>query len=429
MKKSLFLLVLVSCFAIAAFEGCKKKDKTEDPTTTTPSSTDKKYALVIDNGAQSMEVGQTVALKAHLVSSTGSVIEPTGVTWSSNISGISGSTFVSSAEAIGIISASVVYEGVTYTASVPLSVQPLASTLLFGVVPSAIIWSTNSGNIQLNTVYIGTQSSSYAFESSDASVAEVSSTGSVSFKKVGNTNIKVTATIGGQKSIITVPVMVVGVPEVPLPVTRVVVNPSFGELFRGETLQLNAKAYNSNGDDVTSTVTFNYVVVQKEEEDEEPSIPISVDATGKLTAVSVGDAYVKVTASGIMGQAEIVVNPDTIITVNPFMVSFGTDYTVFPPAQGPSDQVFTAKMQKVDRPKYRAKNPAFLIDLPNPANLIWALPLTGIPAIDDQFKVVTLSNPTNTSVKVTPIQGKIGSTFLVASSGAYGGAASIMVNP
>ncbi len=427
MKKVFTLLSAVALLSALTF-GCKKDKTTEEEPTNT--SAEAKYALVIDNGAQSMEVGQTLPLKAHLVSSTGAVIEPTGVTWSSNITGgVVGTNFVSTAEGVGIITASVVYEGKTYTSSVPISVQPLASTLLFGVVPSAIIWSTNSGNIQLNTVYLGTQSSSFKFESSNTSIASVSSTGDVSFKAVGNTNIKVTATIGGQTSIITVPVMVVGVPEVPLPVTRIVVNPSFGELFRGETLQLNAKAYNSNGDDVTSTVTFNYAVVQKMEEDEEPSIPISVDSKGKISAVSIGDAYVKVTANGVMGQSEIVVNPDTLITVTPFFVTFGMDNTQFPPVPGPADQVLTAKMQKVDRDKYRAKNPNFLIDLPTPTNLKWDLPLTGISQIDDLFKVVTLSNATNTSVKVTPIQGKIGSTFVIAHSGIYGGAASILVNP
>lgn len=432
MKKYLCLLsaaLVVSTSVIS----CKKDKKTESenpPSTTNPNTPgERKYVLVIDNGAQSMEVGKTLVLNAHLVSASGAVVNASGISWSCNAGSVSGNNFTAGTETVGIISASVQHEGFTYTAAVPVNVMPLASTLLFGVAPSAIVWSTNSGPMQFNTIYIGTQTSSFVFESIDASIASVSASGLVSFHKPGNTTIKVTATIGGQTSIINVPVLIVGEPDVPLPVTRIVVNPSMGELFRGETLQMNAKAFNGKGEDVTSSVTFNYTVEEKLEENQEPSNPISIDASGKVTARSIGYAYVKVTASGVMGQAEIAVNPDTIITVTPFYVNFGTDYSQFPPVPGPSDQTFTAKMQKVDRVKYKAKQPNFLIDLPNPANLQWALPETGIPQIDDMFKVVTLSNATGTSVKVTPIQGKIGATTLIAYSGIYGGAASIMVNP
>lgn len=417
----------VTCLALLT--NCKKsKNNSGDDENPTPSG-EKKYVLVIDNGAQAMEVGQTMNLKAHLVSTTGAVVSASDVSWSCNVGTVVNGNLTASSETVGIISASVQYEGVTYSASVPVNILPAAGTLLFGVVPSAIVWSANAGDIQLNTVYIGTQSSSFAFVSGDNSIASVSGSGLVSFHKAGNTVIKVTATIGGQTSVINVPVLIVGEPEVTLPVTRIVVNPAMGELFRGETLQMNAKAFNSKGEDVTSTVTFQYAVVEKLEENQEPSNPLSIDANGKITALSIGDAYVKVTANGILGQAEVTVNPDTIITVNPFFVSFGTDFTQIPPVPGPSDQVFTAKMQKVDRAKYRAKNPNFLTDLPNPANLQWSLPETGIAQIDDIFKIVTLSNATNSSVKVTPIQGKLGSTTLIAHSGIYGGAAAILVNP
>ncbi len=426
MKKVITLLSLAALISVVAFS-CKKDDpKTEDPSTTT---NDKKYVLVIDNGAQTMEAGQTPALKAHLVSTSGEVVSVSGVSWSSNIGTVTGANFSATSESAGSISASVTYEGLTYTASVPISVQPPAGTLLFGVVPSAIIWSTNSGPIQLNTVYIGSQNATFAFSSNSSDIASVSSSGLVTFNKVGTTTVKVTATIGGQKSTINVPVMVVGEPEVPLPVTRIVVNPALGELFRGETLQMNAKAYNSKGEDVTSTVTFNYVVEEKLEDNEEPSNPIKIDASGKVTAQSIGDAYVKVTANGILGQAEITVNPDTIITVYPFFVNFGKDISQSPPVRGPSAQALAAKMQRVDRVKYRAKDASFLVDLPTPSNLQWMLPQTGIAQIDDIFKVVTLTEATTTSVKVKPIQNKIGSTVVIAHAGIYGGAASISVYP
>jgi len=414
---------------------CKKEETKTDETTTTTNS-DKKYALVIDNGATSVDQGKTISFNAHLVSSTGAVIAANGVTWTSDIGGMTGSTFILNTPTTGIVSASIQYEGQTYTAAVPICVQPLNSTQIFEVVPSAIIWSTNSGDIQLNTVYFGTSSASYAFSSDDASIASVSSTGLVSFKKVGNTRIKVTATINGKTEIFTVPVMVVGLPEVPLPVSRIVLTPAVGEMFRGEKLQLNAKAYNSNGDDVSSTVTFNYLVIPKVEEDEDPNATdtptaVSVSASGEVTAKLIGSAYVRVTAAGLQAQSEIIVNPDTIIMVNPFYVSLGgMDLTQFPPVQNPTSQNFTASTYKVDRTVYKAnKNGNYLISISNPANLQWDIPLTGVAAVDDLFKVVTLSNKTNSSCTASAISGKVGSTFIIAHAGDLGGAAGITVMP
>lgn len=416
---------------------CKKKssNSTVDepaPTPVTPAS-QKKYVLVIDNGAQSVDVGKTLTYNAHLVSSAGAVVNVSGISWSSNIGGMVGSNFILNNDTTGIISASVQYEGVTYSASVPICVQPLQNTQIFEVVPSAIIWSTNSGPIQLNTIYFGTSPASYAFSSDNSAIASVNSTGLITFNAVGNTRIKVMGTINGKVNEFYVPVMVVGVPEVPLPVTRIVVNPALGEMFRGETLALSAKAYNSNGDDVTNTVTFNYIVLPKIEEDEDPNATVTTTAitvsnTGVVTAKEIGGAYVKVTANGVQGQCEIVVNPDTVIIVSPFYTTLGTDYTQFPPVVKNSEN-FTATTYKVDRTAYRNHSPNFLTTIANPAGLKWDLPLTGIAEIDNLFNVVTLSNKSLTGCTATSIPNKIGSTFLVAHAGDLGGAASIMVNP
>ncbi len=427
MKNTNILIKTIALGVILIAASCKKnKDVPSVDTTPTPNQT-KKYALVIDNGAQSIEVGKSVNLSAHLVNSSGAVINVSGLSWSSNIGGISGSTFSLNNDTTGIISASVQYEGVTYVASVPFNVQPLKSTQLFAVVPSAIIWGVGFGTIQLETVYLG-GTATYTFSSQNTSIASVSSTGLVSFNAVGNTNITVNATINGQINKIVIPVMVVGEPEAPLPVTRIVVTPALGELFKGETLQLNAKAYNSAGNDVSSTVTFNYLVVPKQEDDNEPANAITVNGTGLITASAIGSAYVKVTASGVMGQSEIIVNPDTAIIVNPFYASLGgiDPFTFLP---NPDNVTFTATTYKVDRVAYKAGNPSFLTQIPNPNNLTWEIPTSGIPEIDNYMNIVTLSNVSNSSAKATAISGKVGSTFIVAYAGAYGCGAGITVMP
>jgi hypothetical protein len=425
MKKTLLLLNAVAAVSVMALVGCKKDKKTEDSSSTTNTSSDKKYALVIDNGAQAVDQGKTISYSAHLVSTDGSVISAGGVTWSSNIGGMSGANFSLNSDTTGLITASVDYEGQKYTASVPVCVNPLKETQVFAVVPSAIIWSTKSGPIQLTTVYFGSQSASYSFSSDNSGIASVSASGNITFNAAGNTRIKVTATIGGQANVVYVPVLVVGEPEVPLPVTRVVVTPALGEMFRGETLNLVAKAYNSAGTDVTSNVTFSYTVIPKEEDDDISAPSISVSSSGVVTAKTLGGAYVKVTASGVVGQAEIVVNPDTAIIVAPFYTTLGLD--PMNPSTPKTSETFTATTWKVDRTAYHNHSANFMNQISNPSNLQWDLPLSGVPAIDDQFKVVTLSNKTNSTVTANTITGKSGATFVVAHSGDLGGAAGIMV--
>ncbi len=429
MKK---LVKIVTCLAVVSlFAYSCKKDKNSDPadsSSNNPPAAEKKYHLVIDNGAQSIEIGKSITLQAHLVNTSGASVSVSNVSWSSNIGGITGTAFSLDTDTTGIISASVSYEGVTYNASIPISVVPVRSVKLFAVLPSAIIWEVNSGSIQLETVYVGSSSPSYNFSSSNSGIASVSSSGLVSFHAVGNTVINVTSTINGQTETVRVPVLVVGQPEVSLPVTRITVNPKFGELFRGETLQLNAKAYNKNGDDVTSTVTFNYLVVQKEESDGETAVPISVSSSGLVNALATGDAYVKVTANGVMGQSEISVIADTAILVTPYLVSLGgiDPFTLMP---NPTSANFTATTYKVNRTAYRAGSSSYLTQIPNPSNLTWMLPTTGISQIDNLFSVITLSSPTNSNVTATAINGKVGSTAVVAYSGPYGGAAAVVVSP
>ncbi|MDI9340823.1 MAG: Ig-like domain-containing protein [Sediminibacterium sp.] len=431
MKKSILSAGTIGVTALLlALTSCKKeKDSTpSNPAPSNPPAAEKKYQLVIDNGAQSVEMGRTLNLSAHLVNTSGAVVNASGISWSSNIGGISGNSFVLNNDTTGVISASIQYEGVTYSASVPIRVAPLKSVELFAVLPSAIIWDMSGGPIQLETVYVGNTNPAYTFSSENTNIATVSNTGLVSFQGVGSTNIKVTSTINGQTSTVTIPVLVVGTPEITMPVTRITVTPRFGELFRGETLQLNARAFNKNGDDVTNTVTFNYTIVQKQEDDDEPAVPISVNNNGLVTALATGDAYVQVTANGIMGQAEISVIPDTTILVTPFYTNLGGfDPITLQP--NPTSANFTATTYKINRTAYRSGSANYLTQIPNPANLTWEIPTTGIPQIDNLFNVITISNTTNSNATATAIPGKVGLSYIIAHSGIYSGAAAIMVNP
>ncbi len=407
----LFTIVLVSFLT-----NCKKKDsKDPEPTTPTPTTPAPSARLVIDNGARALPVGNNITYSAKLIKADGTVTNlSSGVTWTSsnaNAGSFSGSVFTASAGEITIVKASYTQDGVTYLAEVPLTIQ-IPNTSIFAVLPSAIVYQAGSETIQLETVYIGSGSASYAFSSDNTGVANVNSAGVVSFISAGQANITVAATINGQTSNVIVPVLVVGAPAVALPVAKVVVTPKNLEMFKGETQQYIAKAFDSNGNDVSSNYTFNWTVSAK---DADFPMPVSISGSGMVTASNLGGAYVSATAAGITGQAELNVNPDTVIIVNPFYVSLGGfDPITLQP--NPTTQNLTATTYKVDRVAYKAGQSNFLNQIANPSNLTWMLPLTGIPAIDAFYDIVDLTNQSSSGVTVTKKASAMtgGSTFVVA---------------
>ncbi|MBL7918899.1 MAG: hypothetical protein JNJ40_01215 [Bacteroidia bacterium] len=412
-NKTLLLMLVV----MSLFSACKKKDSNSpaDPTPSTPSTPAPSARLVIDNGARALPVGNTINYTAKLIKADGTITNlSSGVTWTSsnaNAGSFSGSVFTASAGEITIVKASYTLDGVTYTAEVPLTIQ-IPNTSVFAVLPSAIVFQAGSETIALETIYIGSGSASYAFSSDNTGVANVTSAGVVSFISAGQANITVAATINGQTSNVIVPVLVVGAPAVILPVAKVVVTPKNLEMFKSETQQYVAKAYDSNGNDVSANYTFNWSVTAK---DADFPMPVSINSTGMVTATNLGGAYVSATAAGITGQAELNVNPDTVIMVNPFYVSLGGfDPITLQP--NPTSQNLTATTYKVDRVAYKAGQSNFLNQITNPSNLAWMVPLTGIPAIDSFYDIVDLTNQTSSGVTVTKKASAMtgGSTFVVA---------------
>ncbi|MFN8394599.1 MAG: Ig-like domain-containing protein [Bacteroidia bacterium] len=234
MKTNFFRILFAVLVTTVAFTSCKK-DKI-DP--------DKDKVLVITNGAKSIPMDGSQTYSAQFVLADGTIQPATGVTWSSSTSSVatisSGGVIAIAGAGSTTITATVTTDEATFTASVPLGI---VTPTVFAVVPSAIIWEP-SGSLQLETFYLGTATPTYTFSSSNNSVASVSSTGVVSFNGVGNCQITVTASTHPNNPFI-VPVLVVGVPTVTLPVTRIEVTPSSSTLFRQETAQLSAQAFTS----------------------------------------------------------------------------------------------------------------------------------------------------------------------------------------
>lgn len=372
-------------------------------------------------GGQSISQGGNVDLRLTVVDANGNIINaPASVTYSVEPSGlgtvVNGSFVAGSTTGTGVVTATMSYNGATYTTQIPVVVVAPASQ--FHVVPSAVVWGTGLGTIQLETVYFGTSApGAITYSSANTSVVTVSNTGEISFVGNGSTKITVRTTIQGQAKEVEVPVLVVGPPAAPLPVARVTCTPNPVTLFRGETQQLSPKAFNGAGADVTAANTFTYEIINKDSSDDAPQPCISVSTTGLVTPLRSGTATIIVTSRGVSTQVEVEVLPDKVILNDPFFASLGLDITdPFNPRQV-NEVTVTARTYNVNKVAYRARdyNNAFTLTT-NPGGLRWFKPTTGIPQIDQFFDIVDLLNPTTTNVLVRKKSSgtAVGSTFVIA---------------
>lgn len=377
------LLALLFLALSLVYVGCKK-DK-NDPTKA-------EKVLVIDNGARNIRPDESMTYTAKFVTVDGKTEAATGVTWSTSsgsVATISAGGVVSAVSMGAVtITATVTQDGKTYTASVPLGIQ---GATVFAVAPSAIIYEPG-GSLQLETFYFGTSSPTYTYSSSNATVASVSATGLVSFNAVGNCVISVEASTHPGAPFL-VPVMVIGAPVIKLPITEIKVTPPTVDLFRGETQQMTAQAFNLDG---ATSATFTWAV-------SDPSIA-TISSSGLLTARGIGNAYVFASAQGITAQAEVYVSPDTVIEITPYIASV---------TAGGSRQ-FTAKA-------YNARTGMTL--LPGITNFDWFVPSYGF----SMFDFATVNSSGLVSVNSNAMPGNM--TFVAASlpSNPNIGAASIVM--
>ena len=389
--KALFsslLLVTVGYFLVVGTSSCKKEE-----------AADKNYVLIIENGAQKINPDQTVTYEAKLVDKEGNSTVPESIIWSTSASSIasisSGGVISVAGEGMVTVTASVTIDGVTLTANAPLGIY---APSLFTVSPCAILYEVG-GDIQLEAIYLtttGVVEPTCTYASSDATVASVSSTGLVTFNKAGSCYITVTATsINGGSPINIVPVTVIAPYTVELPVVRVEVTPSSADLFQNETSQLTATAYNFDGQAVTgktpvwSSANTNVV---------------TVSSSGLVTPINPGETSVYAVIDGMIGQASIVVNPDTLVVVEPFYVNI--------PAGG--TRQFTAKAYHLTRTS---------ATLLSGVNFVWSIPTYGF----GMFDIATVNSTGLVTMKTDATPGMM--TYVVAQdvTNAYVGGASAVI--
>ena len=373
MKNLIFVSLLF--FTMFIFNSCEQE----------PINTDSNQMLIIDQGAISIDPNMSMTYTVSLINLNGEISSPSNVSWTSgntDVATINSSGAVSIAgTGVTNIKASVEIGGTTLVAEVPLSVIVPG---LFAVSPSAILADGNFPDMPLECIYLGIGSTSYSFQSSNTSVATVSSSGLVSFVGAGNCEITVTANgLNGSPTFV-IPVLVMGNVTIDLPVTRIAISPSSYAMLKTESHQFSAKAYNKNNEEQNVTIEW---------EIEDPSIA-SVDANGTITPLSVGETYVKASAKGITAKASLTVAPEKVLVLDPYYVS---------KSAGQSQQ-FTAQQYSVTR-----VNGDLTLGSPTtPSGLQWEIPSYGIAIFD----VATVDNNGLVTIKSNATGGML--TFVYA---------------
>jgi len=292
------------------------------------------------------------------------------------------------------VTATVSIDGVSVSASVPVGVY---APVLFAVAPSAILFEAGH-DIQLETVYFSNSAPpTYTYSSSNTSVATVSSSGLVSLNAAGECVITVTAS-NQQNAPFYVPVLVIEAPQVPLPVTRVELNHYSKDLFKNETVQLSATAYNMEGAVTDATITWASM----------NSEIATVSSNGLVTPVRTGETYITATSNGIVAQCELLVNPDTVVLVTPFYRDM---------EQGETYQ-FTATAYKNQRSG---------LGETYPIDFEWLIPDYG-PGFE-MFNIGTVDSDGNVTISNSAMMGMMSFVMAYDPNNEYvGGAAMIMID-
>jgi trimeric autotransporter adhesin len=269
-------------------------------------------AVSIAPTSAALSTGRTLQLTATLTDTLGRPLSLAGrtVTWTSSAPSIAtvGATGVVTGASPGIVTITATAEGKTGVASIIVSLAPVATVNVSASVGQASVGSsTQFSATALDAGGAVLTGRAVAWSTSDPTVATVSTSGLVSALAPGT--VQVTATIGGVAG--SAPLTVV---PVAVAVAAVVLTPGTGALLPGGTLQLVATPRDSAGLPVTGrTATWSSAA---------PAVA-SVDASGLVTALSVGSAAISATVDGVSGSATITVGsvPIASIAISPTTAS------------------------------------------------------------------------------------------------------------
>ena len=261
-------------------------------------------------------VGRTLQVTASARDASGAALTGRAVTWSSSdptVATITATGLVT-AVAAGSVTITATVEGIEGTASFTIVPLPAGVT---GVTVAPTTVSLFTGRTRTITATVsqpaGAPTATVTYGSAEPTVATVSNTGVITGVAAGTATITVTATAAGNANVsAATQTATVEVTVEPMPVASVQITPGTTNLIVGGTQQLVATVRDSTGAALTGRVatwsSSNTAVA-------------TVNATGLVTAVSVGSATLTVTVEGARGTALVSVAPlpaaITSLTVSP----------------------------------------------------------------------------------------------------------------
>jgi len=253
----------------------------------------------MDPGNATLEIGQTIQIRATPRSADGDALEGRSVVWSSSATAVAtvNQSGVVTARSSGSTLIRATSEGVTGTALVEVSVVPVASVQ---VTPdTATLLAGQSLQLQARTLDAGGDQLSgrtVTWSSDDDDVASVSSTGKVLALSAGQATI--TATSEGKSATARITVVA--------PVSSISVEPESTSVVVGNTVTLVATALDGAGDPLSGR-PFTWASSN--------TAVATVNSAGVVTGVAPGTATISATSGGKTGSAKVVVAPVPVASV------------------------------------------------------------------------------------------------------------------
>ena len=283
------------------------------------------------------EGGDTQQYSATAHTSYNVAITGVSFAWSSGNTGVA--TINSSSGLATSVRAGGTQTNVTITARVgvksgtaTLTVRPVISSIEVSPSTASVEeGETKQFNAAAMTSYGTTiQIVSFTWESTNTSVATVSSTGLATALEAGSTPI--TATAGGESGSATL--MVTEPPPPPPMADSVAVSPMMTSIEEGETQQFSATAYDSDNM-VISGKTFTWTSSM--------TSVATINSSGLATGVDAGSTTIRATVDGVSGSATLTVTEPPPPTVNTVTVSPSS-----PSIEEGATQQFTATAKDSD---------------------------------------------------------------------------------
>jgi uncharacterized protein YjdB len=249
--------------------------------------------VVVSLSTSTLEVGQTAQATAAVADANGVAISSPTIAWQSSNPAIAtvNTTGLVTAVARGSVTISALTDGKTGSAPLTVAAKSVASVAV-SPNPAAVL---QGQQVQMTATAKDAQGTAlpgktFTWQSSNAAVATVSSSGMVTSVGPGTATITATADgVGGSAQFSTTQ----------QPVANVAVTPGTASVTAGQDVQLTATATDANGNTLTGRVAS--------WSSSNPTVA-TVSSSGKVTTIAKGTATITATIDSKAGSASIGVN-------------------------------------------------------------------------------------------------------------------------